>query len=62
MSRFDRLLDWLERKSDLLSPIVVKEVRQIVRGREFTYSFGASLVAPLACEVVKALRRRRAVL
>ena len=38
---------WLEDKSDWLSPIVVKEVRQIVRGREFNYSFGVSLVAGL---------------
>lgn len=43
-----RLLDRLERASDLISPIVVKEVRQMVRGREFAYSFGASLVAGLA--------------
>jgi hypothetical protein len=38
-----RLDDW----SDRLSPIVVKEVRQMVRGREFTYSFGLSLLAGL---------------
>ena len=42
-----RLVQWLEEKSDWLSPIVVKEVRQLVRGREFAYSFGASLVAGL---------------
>jgi hypothetical protein len=42
------ILGWLEHASDWLSPIVVKEVRQVVRGREFTYSFGASLVAGLA--------------
>jgi hypothetical protein len=42
------VLSWLEDKSDWLSPIVVKEVRQVVRGREFNYSFGASLVAGLA--------------
>lgn len=41
-------LHWLEGRSDWLSPIVVKEVRQIVRGREFNYSFGACLVAGLA--------------
>ena len=35
-------------RSDWLSPIVVKEVRQVVRGREFNYSFFASLVAGLA--------------
>ena len=39
-----RLEDW----SEWFSPLVVKEVRQIVRGREFYYSFGASLVAGLA--------------
>src|SRR5688572_16430775 len=38
-----RLDDW----SDRLSPIVVKEVRQMVRGREFNYAFGLSLVAGL---------------
>lgn len=43
-----RILGMLETASDRLSPIVVKEVRQLVRGREFVYSFGASLVAGLA--------------
>src|SRR5688572_22515281 len=38
-----RLDDW----SDRISPIVVKEVRQMVRGREFNYSFGISLLAGL---------------
>src|SRR5688572_30764768 len=38
-----RLDDW----SDRLPAIVVKEVRQMVRGREFTYSFGLSLLAGL---------------
>lgn len=42
------VLRWLEDKSDWLSPLVVKEVRQIVRGREFYYSFGGSLLAGLA--------------
>ena len=42
-----RLLGWLDEKSDWLSPLVVKEVRQVVRGREFSLSFGASLVAGL---------------
>jgi len=37
----------LERLSDLLSPIVVKEVRQMVRGREFNYSFSLSIIAGL---------------
>jgi hypothetical protein len=40
LARFD---DW----SDRLSPIVVKEVRQMVRGREFNYAFGLSLVVGL---------------
>lgn len=37
----------LDNWSDRLSPMVVKEVRQMVRGREFNYSFGLSLVAGL---------------
>ena len=41
-------LGWLADTSDRLSPIVVKEVRQIVRGQEFSYAFGASLLAGLA--------------
>jgi hypothetical protein len=40
---FIRLDDW----SDRLSPMVVKEIRQMVRGREFNYSFGISLLAGL---------------
>ena len=43
-SGFAARLDGL---SDLLSPIVVKEVRQMVRGREFNYSFSLSLIAGL---------------
>jgi hypothetical protein len=42
-----RLSAWLEDKSDWLSPLVVKEVRQVVRGREFLISFAASLVVGL---------------
>jgi hypothetical protein len=42
-----RLVGWLDEKSDLLSPLVVKEVRQVVRGREFSLSFGACLLAGL---------------
>ena len=42
------LLHWLDDTSDWLSPIVVKEVRQMVRSREFVYSFAASLIAALA--------------
>ena len=38
-----KLDDW----SDRLPPIVVKEIRQMVRGREFNYSFGLSLLAGL---------------
>jgi hypothetical protein len=48
MSRSERFLGLLETTSDLLSPIVVKEVRQVVRGREFTFSVSASLIAGLA--------------
>ena len=42
-----RLVGWLDEKSDLLSPLVVKEVRQVVRGREFSLSFGVCLLAGL---------------
>jgi len=42
------LLRWLDDASDRLSAIAVKEVRQVVRSREFTYAFFASLVAALA--------------
>jgi hypothetical protein len=38
----------LDDLSDRISPIVVKEVRQFVRGREFIYSFGACLVVAMA--------------
>ena len=48
MSRAEAVLGWLEDKSDWLSPMVVKEVRQIVRGQEFAYSFGISLLASVA--------------
>jgi hypothetical protein len=44
---FARLLGWLDDRSDWLSPLVVKEVRQVVQGREFSLSFGACLVAGL---------------
>lgn len=47
MSRSGVVLRWLEDKSDWLSPIVVKEVRQMATGREFASSFGGSLVAGL---------------
>ena len=48
MSRSAALLDWLANASDRLSPIVVKEVRQLTRGREFYYSFAVSLLFGLA--------------
>jgi hypothetical protein len=48
MSRVAAVLAWLEDTSDWLSPIVVKEVRQVVRGREFHYSFSISLLIGLA--------------
>jgi hypothetical protein len=48
MSRLDALFGRLERASDSLSPIVVKEVRQLARGREFHVSFGISLLLGLA--------------
>ena len=38
---------WLDNASDWLNPLLVKEVRQIVRGREFNYSFSLSLLAGL---------------
>jgi hypothetical protein len=41
------LLVKLDNWSDKLSPMVVKEVRQLVRGKEFGYSFGLALVAGL---------------
>lgn len=37
----------LERAGDRLSPILVKEIRQIVKGRDFIYSFGISLAIGL---------------
>ena len=41
------LLHRLEDLSDRLSPLVVKEARQLVRGREWTLSFGTSLLVGL---------------
>jgi hypothetical protein len=38
----------LSAASDLLSPIVVKEVRQMVRGRDFAWSFAGSLLAGIS--------------
>src|SRR5213592_297591 len=40
LGRLDNLSDWL-------SPMVVKEVRQMVRGREFNYSFALSVLIGL---------------
>ena len=48
MSRSQAFLERLERASDRLSPIVVKEVRQLARGREFHYAFSAALLIGLA--------------
>ena len=48
MSAATRVLAWLDRRSDDVSPLVVKEARQVVRSREFLFSFLASLVAGLA--------------
>lgn len=42
------VLQWLGARSDLLSPILVKEVRQMVRGRDFAWSFAGSLIASMA--------------
>jgi hypothetical protein len=42
----------LDNWSDRLNPMVVKEVRQMVRGREFNYSFGLALVAGLVVAFV----------
>jgi hypothetical protein len=47
MTSAARLLNWLDRRSDNLSPLVVKEARQVVRGREFVFSFLISLIAGL---------------
>jgi hypothetical protein len=47
VSRSQALLERLEQASDRLSPIVVKEVRQLARGREFHYSFHLALLVGL---------------
>jgi hypothetical protein len=49
-----RLLAWLDRISDGLSPLVVKEARQGVRGREFVLAFTASLLAGMIVAFVGA--------
>lgn len=54
MSRSAVLLRRLENASDRLSPIVVKEVRQVVRGREFASAFAAILLAGLGIAFVGA--------
>jgi len=48
MSAAARVLSWLDRRSDDVSPLVVKEARQVVRSREFLLSFSASLLAGMA--------------
>jgi hypothetical protein len=54
-SVIDRLLDgknridqWLLKKSDLLSPIVVKECRQALRSKQFLWTFAILLLAIVA--------------
>ena len=47
MSRSRAFLDWLERAIDRLSPIVVKDVRQLARCREFHYAFNVALLVGL---------------
>jgi hypothetical protein len=42
-----RVISRLDDFSDWLSPIIVKEVRQMIRSREFNYSFGLVLFAGL---------------
>ena len=54
MTAATRLLAWLDRRSDDLSPLVVKEARQGVRGREFVLSFVACLLAGLIVAFVGA--------
>jgi hypothetical protein len=49
-----RLLAWLDRMSDGLSPLMVKEARQGVRGREFLLAFTASLFAGMIVAFVGA--------
>jgi hypothetical protein len=50
--------DWpgrLDALSDRLSPLVVKEVRQFVRGRDFLASFGSGLVVGLLISFVASI-------
>jgi hypothetical protein len=47
--------NWLEKLSDRISPIVIKEVRQMVRAREFNYSFFISIVLGLVIAFVAAI-------
>jgi hypothetical protein len=47
--------DSLDRLSDWISPIVIKEVRQMVRGREFNYSFLISVFVGLIVAFVSAI-------
>jgi hypothetical protein len=50
----ERFLHRLDDASDRLSPMVVKEVRQIVRSREFNWSFLVSLAAGLVVAFIGA--------
>src|SRR5437763_8543458 len=48
------IFDWLDNAGDRLNPIVLKEIRQMVRGREFNYSFTLCLAAGLIAAFVGA--------
>ena len=52
MPSVERLDQRLDAVSDRLSPLVIKEVRQFVRGREFIISFTVSLVIALIIAAV----------
>jgi hypothetical protein len=52
----ERVLAWVDDASDRLSPIVVKEIRQTVRGKEFNYSFLISLTLSLVVAFFGATR------
>ena len=47
--------DRLDALSDRLSPLVVKEVRQFVRGRDFLASFGSGLVVGMLISFVSSI-------
>jgi hypothetical protein len=50
--------NWLERMSDWVSPIVIKEVRQLMRGREFNYSFLFSVSVGLIVAFVATINNK----